>query len=61
MPKIKLDKDLFEQVKEYADKQGYSSTDEFVVHLLEQIVNTLDSDDQDADVMKRLKGLGYIS
>jgi metal-responsive CopG/Arc/MetJ family transcriptional regulator len=61
MPKIKLDKTLFEQVKEYADKEGYSSADEFVVHLLEQVVNAADSDDQDEDVMQRLKGLGYIS
>ena len=61
MPKIKLDKELYEKVRHYADKAGYSSTDEFVTHLFEQIVNVPDSDDQDEDVMQRLKGLGYIS
>jgi hypothetical protein len=61
MPKIKLDKELYEKVKQYADKEGYSSTDEFILHLLEQVINSSVPDDNDEDVMQRLKGLGYIS
>jgi hypothetical protein len=61
MPKIKLDKELYEKVKQYADKEGYSSADEFIIHLLEQVVNSSNPDDYDEDVMQRLKGLGYIS
>ena len=61
MPKIKLDKKLYDQVKQYADKEGYSSADEFITHLLEQVVNSSNPDDHDEDVIRRLKGLGYIS
>jgi len=61
MPKIKLDKDLYEKVKQFADKAGYSSSDEFIAHLLEQVTNPSNPDDDDEDVMQRLKGLGYIS
>ncbi len=61
MPKIKLDKELYKEVKQYAEDSGYSSADEFVAHLLEQVVNASDGDDNDEDVMERLKGLGYIS
>ena len=58
MPKIKIEKTLYESVKKYAENLGYSTADEFVAHLLEQIVN---SDDLDGDVRDRLKGLGYIA
>ncbi len=33
---IKLDKDLLERVKRYADLAGYSSVDEFITHALEK-------------------------
>lgn len=61
MAKINLDKELYKKVKQYADKAGYSSTDEFITHLLEQVVKPYKPDDYDEDVMQRLKGLGYIS
>lgn len=60
MPKIKLDKELYKEVRQYAEDSGYSSAEEFVVHLLEQVIGASDGDD-DGDVMERLKGLGYIS
>ena len=58
MPIIKIEKTLFENVRKYAENLGYSTVEEFVSHLLEQIV---DSDDLDGDVRDRLKGLGYIA
>jgi len=61
MPKIKIEKELYERVRQYADTSGYSSTDEFIIHLLEQVVNSPESDDSDEDLMQQLKGLGYIS
>jgi len=61
MPKIKIEKELYERVKQYADTSGYSSIDEFIIHLLGQVVGSSESDDFDEDVMQRLKGLGYIS
>ena len=61
MSKIKLNKELFQKVETYAEKKGYSSVEEFVEHLLEQIVDNNENNDFDDDVMDRLKGLGYIS
>ena len=62
--RIKLDDELAEKVKKCAVIAGYSSPDEFVMHVLEKEVTTIlgsgaESDDEEA-VRKRLKGLGYI-
>jgi len=62
--RIKLDDELFEKIKKCSEIAGYSSPDEFVVHVLEKEVTVIlgtgaDSDDEEA-VRKRLKGLGYI-
>ena len=58
---IKLDKDLLERVKRYADLAGYSSVDEFVTHALEKELAQLEDSDSEDEIKKRLKGLGYIS
>jgi len=60
-PKIKLDKDLFERVKTYAQVAGYSSVDEFVQHLLERELSSLEGAESEEEIRKRLQGLGYIS
>jgi hypothetical protein len=62
--RIKLDDELFEKVKKCAEIAGYSSPDEFVTHVLEKEVTAIlgsgaESDDEE-EVRKRLKGLGYI-
>jgi len=63
--RIKLDDDLLEKVKKCAVIAGYSSPDEFVIHVLEREVAAIlgsgaESDDAEEEVRKRLKGLGYI-
>jgi metal-responsive CopG/Arc/MetJ family transcriptional regulator len=58
---IKLDKDLLERVKRYADLAGYSSVDEFITHALEKELAQLEDSDSEDEIKKRLKGLGYIS
>ena len=60
-PKIKLDKNLYAKVKEYATIAGYSSVDEFVTHVLEKEVANIGEADSEEEIKKRLKGLGYIS
>jgi hypothetical protein len=59
--KIKLDKDLFERLKKAAEVGGYSSVDEFVVHVLEKELAQIDDGASDEEIKKRLEGLGYIS
>ena len=62
MPKIKIEKELYEKVKQKSEDSGYSSVDEFVTHIFEQIVNSRKKNDlDDKDVLTRLQGLGYIS
>ena len=60
-PKIKLDKDLFERLKKASEIAGYSSVDEFVVHILEKELAGLDDSATDEEIKKKLEGLGYIS
>lgn len=60
-PKIKLEKDLFERIKKAAEIAGYTSIDEFVTHVLEKELAGLEDAGSDAEIKKKLEGLGYIS
>ena len=57
---IKLDKDLFERVKRCADAAGYSSPKEFVQHVLEKELSSIEEGESDEEILKKLQGLGYI-
>jgi metal-responsive CopG/Arc/MetJ family transcriptional regulator len=60
-PKIKLDKELFERCKQYAAEKGYSSVDEFISHTLEkELKNKGTASEEDKEIAKKLKGLGYL-
>ena len=61
MPKIKIEKELYEKIKNCAEIAGYSSVDEFIIHVLEKESALLEEANNDPDVVERLKGLGYIS
>ena len=60
MSKIKIDANLYERIKKIAEKAGYATPEEFVIHALEKELSVLESADTDADVTERLRGLGYI-
>ena len=60
MSKIKIDANLYERVKKIAEKAGYTTPEEFVIHVIEKELSVLESADSDADVTERLRGLGYI-
>lgn len=65
---VKIDKHLLERCKQYAEIAGYSSVDEFIAHAIENELKKLDDakndqgdgSDDEAAVMERLRGLGYI-
>lgn len=61
--KIKIEKNLMERIRAVAEKEGYSSPEEFIVHVLEKEVSSHEKgDDVDEEEMKKkLQGLGYIS
>ena len=60
MPKVNLDKALFNRIKKCAEVAGYSSTEEFIVHVLEKEMSKLDDAESDEDIAAKLQGLGYI-
>ncbi len=60
MPSVKLNKELWEKVKKIADAGGYSSAEEFVVHVLEREAAKLEDAQSDEEIVRKLKGLGYI-
>jgi hypothetical protein len=59
-PKIKLERDLYARLKKTAESAGYSSVDEFVIHLLEKAAADAERAQGKEEVRKRLQGLGYI-
>ena len=62
MAKIKLDSQLYDRVKRVAEKAGYASPQEFILHLLERELSVLETaqDEDEEKVAERLRGLGYI-
>jgi metal-responsive CopG/Arc/MetJ family transcriptional regulator len=57
---IKLKKELLARVKKVADAAGYSSPAEFIEHVLEKEMAKLEDAESDAEIVRKLKGLGYI-
>ncbi len=57
---IRLGDGLYERAAAAAAAAGYSSVDEFVVHLVEKELAALDPGQIDAEVLKQLRGLGYL-
>ena len=59
--KIRLEKELYDRVLRFSEIAGYSSVEEFVVHVLEKELSSIDESDSEDEVKKRLQGLGYLS
>ena len=60
MAKIKLDSHLYDRITKIAEIAGYSSPEEFIVHIIEKELAQLETADTDEKVEERLRGLGYI-
>ena len=60
--KLKLDDELINRCRKYAEESGYSSVEEFITHVLERELRKQEepSSEDEEQVTKRLKGLGYI-
>ena len=58
--KVKIDKALYRRLAEVAGIGGYSSTDEFITHILEKEIARFDQADDSEQVDKQLRGLGYL-
>ena len=60
MAKIKIDANLFARVKKVTEVAGYSSTEEFITHIIEKELAKHEADETDEKVADQLRGLGYI-
>lgn len=59
--KVKLPKDLYNKAVKLAEIAGYTSVDEFIVHMVEKETEKLEGSGNEEEIKKRLQGLGYIS
>ncbi len=57
---IKLKKELWAKVKRVSQAGGYSSPEEFVEHVLDKEIAKLDDAQSDEEIVRKLKGLGYL-
>lgn len=58
--KIAIDHELYERLEKAAQAAGYSSAEEFILHVLEGAASPAGADESEEAVRKRLKGLGYL-
>jgi len=60
--KLKINKDIIERCKKCSEVAGYSSVEEFVEHILEKELKTIEgAGSSDEAITESLRGLGYIS
>lgn len=57
---VKIEKSLCQRAERAAEKAGYSSREEFIEHAIEKALAAYEEGESNKDVMKKLKGLGYI-
>ena len=57
---VKLSKALCDRARLVIQKAGYSSLEEFVEHAVEKDLLHLEEADPKEDLLKKLKGLGYL-
>jgi hypothetical protein len=48
------------RVKKCSAAAGYSSPEEFIEHVLERELSKIEQSDSDEEIVKKLKGLGYL-
>ena len=57
---LKFDKTLMERIKKCSDLAGYSSPEEFVQHIVEKELARLEDTESDEEIIKKMRGLGYL-
>ena len=60
--KVKLEKDLVDKAKKFADLSGYSSSEEFITHCLEKEISKLEESDSElGDTIDRNNELAAVN
>jgi len=60
--KLKIDDDVKNRLDKVADAGGYSSVEEFILHLVERELQKLNpgAGESEDSIKKKLEGLGYL-
>ena len=58
--RLKIEADLWTRLARVAEKEGYASPEEFIVHLLERTAAQIEEAQGDEKLRQRLQGLGYL-
>jgi hypothetical protein len=58
---VKLNRSLCNRARAVVDKAGYSSLEEFIEHSVEKSLRHLEEADSKEELLKKLKGLGYLA
>ena len=59
--KIPIPRALYDLLTAQAEEKGYSSTEEYVVHVLETTVADAGPGATEEEIRERLRGLGYLA
>ena len=59
-PSVKFDKALWQRIQTCAADAGYSSPEEFIRDVLERELARLEGADSKEELIRKLKGLGYL-
>jgi Arc/MetJ-type ribon-helix-helix transcriptional regulator len=57
---VKLNASICERAKSIVEKAGYSSLEEFIEHAMERDLARLETSESKEDLLRKLKGLGYL-
>lgn len=57
---VKLNSSLCDRAKLVVERAGYSSLEEFIEHAMERDLARLESSESKEELMRKLKGLGYL-
>jgi len=60
--KLRFDSATIERIRKISEAGGYSSPEEFLMHVIERELDLLDSDqgESEEDIRRKMEGLGYI-
>ncbi len=60
--KLKLDGGTLERLRRVAEAGGYSSPEEFVIHVLERELEALSPEEGESEeeIRRKMEGLGYM-
>ena len=57
---VKLNKSLCERARRITEKAGYASLEEFIEHAIEKHLTQFEEPVNKEELVKKLKGLGYL-